>query len=323
MQRRRGFVGDLAGQVANRIIELVDLDRMLEKVDLDAVLKRVDINALLEDVDVDALIKRVDVDDIIDRVDVDRIVQRVDVDKIVERVDVNRILSDTDMGKMVASSTSGVFTEVLYLIRRQLVGVDAIFAKLVAAVLGRRKEVPPPGPALSVTRGQEGTLQGHTAGALARLVAYLIDASLSVTLFGLGTAAIAAVLNTLFDVDLTSSSFTTGLLGVSLLVWTFLYWWYPLATFGKTVGMGLVGVEVVDMGGGRLSAKAAAIRTLVEPLSFILAIGLIPIVTARNRRALHDHIAKTAVVYDWPANEPRYLTPRPPEEPETLDAPAA
>ncbi|OWY62757.1 hypothetical protein B7486_56730, partial [cyanobacterium TDX16] len=191
--QRRGFVGDVAGQVANRIIELVDLDRMLQKVDLDEVLKRVDLNELLEDVDVDALIKRVDVDDIIDRVDVDRIVQRVDVDAIVQRVDVdaivgrvdvNKILADTDMGRMVASSTSSIFTEILYLVRRQLVGVDAILQRIVTRVLRRQDEDVPLGPPATVAAGPDGTLQGHYGGSLARLLAYAIDASLSVTLYG-------------------------------------------------------------------------------------------------------------------------------------------
>jgi uncharacterized RDD family membrane protein YckC len=312
-------VGDVAGQVANRIIELVDLDRMLQNVDLDEVLKRVDLNALLEDVDVDALIKRVDVDDIIDRVDVDRIVQRVDVDAIVARVDVdaivarvdvNRILADTDMGRMVAQSTGSVFTEILYLVRRQLVGVDAILARLVTRVLGRRGEVLPSGPAATVAAGQAGTQQGHYGGSLARLLAYAIDASLSVTLFGLGLAAITSVVNTLFDTDLSGSVGVTVAWGLGLFVWTFLYWWYPLTTFGKTVGMGLVGLEVVRQDGTRLHAKAAAIRTLFMPVSFFFWLGLIPIVTSRNHHAFHDWVAKTSVVYDWPANEPRYLAGR-------------
>jgi len=318
MQRRRGFVGDLAGQVANRIIELVDLDRMLQNVDLDAVLKKVDLNELLKSVDVDELIKRVDVEDIINRVDVDKIVSRVDVDKIVsrvdvdkivERVDVNRILSDTDMGKMVASSTSGIFLEILYLVRRQLVGVDGILANVVTRVLGRRGETLPAGPQLTLATGEPGSLQGHYGGSLARLVAYAIDAFLSVTLFGLVLAGAIGVINTVFSVDISESPAVGVAWGVGLLLWTFLYWWYPLATFGKTVGMGLVGLEVVRGDGSRLPARAAAIRTLMMPISFlILWLGLVPIVTSRRHRALHDKVADTAVIYDWPARQPKYLT---------------
>lgn len=313
-------MGDMAGEVANRIIELVDLDRMLQKVDLDEVLKRVDLNALLEDVDVDALIKRVDVDDVIDRVDVDRIVQRVDVDAIVarvdvdaivERVDVNRILGDTDMGKMVASSTSGIITEILYLIRRQLVGVDALLARVVTKVLRRSEEDLPLGPPSLVAAAPEGTQQGHFGGSLARLLAYVIDAALSTTLFGLAVTATISVINAVFSVDLSESPVVGVGWGIGLLVWTFLYWWYPLTTFGKTVGMALVGIEVVRSDGSRVNAKRAAWRTFVMPWSFILLwLGLVPIVTSRRHRALHDKAADTVVVYDWPATSPRYLSGR-------------
>ena len=40
-------------------------------------------------------------------------------------------------------------------------------------------------------------------------------------------------------------------------------------------------------------------RALVYPLSFILWLGLIPIVTGKRRRALHDWAAGSTVVYDW------------------------
>ncbi len=40
-------------------------------------------------------------------------------------------------------------------------------------------------------------------------------------------------------------------------------------------------------------------RVLVYPFSFILGLGLIPIVTARSHRALHDKAAHTLVLYDW------------------------
>jgi uncharacterized RDD family membrane protein YckC len=71
-----------------------------------------------------------------------------------------------------------------------------------------------------------------------------------------------------------------------------------------------VGLEVVRSDGTRLSAKRAAVRVLVMPISFFLWLGLIPIVTSRRHRALHDKAADTVVVYDWPATSPRYLSGR-------------
>ncbi len=48
------------------------------------------------------------------------------------------------------------------------------------------------------------------------------------------------------------------------------------------------------------------IRTLVFPLSFLLlGLGFTGILFQRDRRALHDMIAGTAVVYYWPARAAR------------------
>lgn len=48
------------------------------------------------------------------------------------------------------------------------------------------------------------------------------------------------------------------------------------------------------------------LRTLALPLSFLtLGIGSVPIITGRRRRALHDKIAGTAVVYSWDARAAR------------------
>jgi uncharacterized RDD family membrane protein YckC len=48
------------------------------------------------------------------------------------------------------------------------------------------------------------------------------------------------------------------------------------------------------------------IRVLVLPLSFLLfCFGFILIVLRRDRRALHDLIADTAVVYAWDARAAR------------------
>jgi uncharacterized RDD family membrane protein YckC len=52
--------------------------------------------------------------------------------------------------------------------------------------------------------------------------------------------------------------------------------------------------------------RRATIRTLAFPLSFLLrGLGFTGIFLQRNRRALHDMIAGTAVVYTWDARAAR------------------
>jgi hypothetical protein len=59
------------------------------------------------------------------------------------------------------------------------------------------------------------------------------------------------------------------------------------------------------------------IRTLAFPLSFLLlGLGFTGILFQRDRRALHDMIAGTAVVYAWDARAARlrYLDRPPPDQ---------
>jgi len=88
--------------------------------------------------------------------------------------------------------------------------------------------------------------------------------------------------------------------GVSLLVWAFFYAFVGLAIAGRTPGKSLVGLRVVGNDGSVLSVRRALGRTFAFPLSVItLGLGFLGIIFQREHRALHDMIAKTAVVYDW------------------------
>ncbi len=70
--------------------------------------------------------------------------------------------------------------------------------------------------------------------------------------------------------------------------------------------MAIVGLQVVTKDGGDVGSGRALLRTLVLPLSVILlGIGILTILVSRNRRALHDIVAGTAVVYSWNARAGR------------------
>lgn len=70
--------------------------------------------------------------------------------------------------------------------------------------------------------------------------------------------------------------------------------------------MAILGLRVVHRSGAVLSPARAISRTLAFPLSFLfLGLGFAGIVFQRERRALHDLIAGSAVVYDWDARAAR------------------
>jgi uncharacterized RDD family membrane protein YckC len=70
--------------------------------------------------------------------------------------------------------------------------------------------------------------------------------------------------------------------------------------------MALVGVRVIRDDGTDASGRQAVVRTLALPLSFLLfGLGFAGILLGGRRRALHDVIAGTAVIYSWDARAAR------------------
>lgn len=158
--------------------------------------------------------------------------------------------------------------------------------------------MPAPTPAAAVTR------QGHYAGAVSRLLAFVIDIF---TAWGVATLVAAAVGYTAKLVTGTKPDVNhPGLAGVAYVVWYFVYFAYQWTLSGKTFGMALIGLRVVGADGAPVSGRSAVVRTLTLPLSFVLfGLGFVGILVQRERRALHDLIARTAVVYSWDARAAR------------------
>ena len=155
-------------------------------------------------------------------------------------------------------------------------------------------------PTVAVTR------QGHYAGAATRLAAFAIDQTAITALFALGSGVISwgIALVTADEVQWDPNAAWSGLV---FLGWWFIYFAYPWSVSGKTIGMALLGIRVVRADGANAGHRHAAVRALALPLSFLtLGIGFLPIIFGRHRRALHDKIGGTAVVYSWDARGARW-----------------
>ena len=149
------------------------------------------------------------------------------------------------------------------------------------------------------------SLQGHYAGAVSRFAAYATDIIASSFLFTIGLAASAFAVSIIatHPVNWNKSS---PVVGVIYFGWLFIYFAYSWAAFGRTIGMALLGVRVVRANGAGVSGWRAVVRTLALPLSFLFfGLGFVPILFQRERRALHDFIAGTAVIYAWDARAAR------------------
>lgn len=301
----RSPVDRLVGPIRDAILHSVDPNDVVARIDPDAIVERIDVNALLDRVDVNHLLDRVDVDRLLDRVDVDRLLDRVDIDRVVRRVEVDRI---------VASSTGSVAGSLIDVIRRQLVGVDAIVMRTVQRVRRADASTVPEGPP-SLTEGKEREgrydVTGRYAGPVTRLVANAGDVAAGFGLFTLLSAGLAYLASLLFGVEFQPDDQPGAVWWVSLATVLFLYGWLTVAIAGRTPAMGLLGLRIVDRDGHPLSTGRAAIRTLMLPVSTLLfGVGFIGLFLQRERRGLHDLAAGSAVVYDWgdrPASLPTPL----------------
>jgi uncharacterized RDD family membrane protein YckC len=149
------------------------------------------------------------------------------------------------------------------------------------------------------------SLQGRYAGFASRFVAFMVDQATATGLFALALAIIsfAAEVLTGKPIHWNRSNLWVGLAFVG---WQFLYFAYSWAASGKTFGMAVFGIRVVRPDGTDASWRQAVVRTLALPLSFLLlGLGFLGIVLGDKRRALHDVIAGTAVVYSWDARAAR------------------
>lgn len=147
--------------------------------------------------------------------------------------------------------------------------------------------------------------QGHYAGGVTRLVSFAADVGASWGLFTLGAAAIAFSVQLVTGQKFSLTNYQLASL-IAAVVWEFLYFAYQWALSGRTIGMAVFGIRVVAADGTTIGTRQAVIRTLALPLSFLLlGLGFLGILTNRHRRALHDRLAGTAVVYSWDARAAR------------------
>ncbi len=159
--------------------------------------------------------------------------------------------------------------------------------------------------------------QGHYAGGVTRLVAFAADVGASWGLFILGAAALAFAAQLVSGHKFSITSYQAVSL-VAAVVWEFLYFAYQWSLSGRTLGMAVLGIRVVTAEGAAIGPRQAVVRTLTLPLSFLLlGLGFLGILTDRHRRALHDHLAGTAVVYSWDARAARlrWLAKQDPADP--------
>jgi uncharacterized RDD family membrane protein YckC len=145
-----------------------------------------------------------------------------------------------------------------------------------------------------------GTARREYAGFVSRAMAYLTDAGI-VTVLALGGLIVVEVVGVVVggsarDAIREFPLFVLAAMPAVLAFYCAFFW----GLAGRTPGMTLLGVRVVTTAGGAVSWPAAAIRALV--LAYF-PIGALWSLVDRRRQAVHDKLARTAVVRAVPAGD--------------------
>jgi uncharacterized RDD family membrane protein YckC len=136
---------------------------------------------------------------------------------------------------------------------------------------------------------------GRRAGAVSRLVAFVVDA-LIVTAALRGTSwLLNAMANTLrrFAPPIDLAALLPAIVPLLVIAYNVGFWWLA----GQTPGKWLLGIKIVPVEGGRLTLRRALLRCLAYILSALpFYLGFFWIL-GPTRRGWHDRIARTEVVY--------------------------
>jgi uncharacterized RDD family membrane protein YckC len=142
------------------------------------------------------------------------------------------------------------------------------------------------------------------AGLATRTIAFAADA-LIINAIAWFVGVIVALGLSLVDIPDDVRTIAAAIGAGAALLWSAAYFAFFWSANGQTPGDRLLGIRVEDAASpGPISTRRALVRVLVLPLSFIpLFAGILLILVDGRRRALHDRLAGTVVVYA-PADRP-------------------
>jgi uncharacterized RDD family membrane protein YckC len=140
---------------------------------------------------------------------------------------------------------------------------------------------------------------GHYAGFTTRLIAFLIDQAIVLTiLFIIGTAA--QLLQDTLPLGAATKKLLTLSVAAGGLIFYVLYFLVFWILAGQTPGKKFMGVRIVGADGARINTKQAVARFIGCLISLILFLGYLWVLVDNRRQGWHDHLAHTLVVYSWP-----------------------
>eukprot|EP00977_Amphora_coffeiformis_P001892 scaffold362_cov176-Amphora_coffeaeformis.AAC.18 len=232
----------------------------------------------------------------------------IDVDKLVER---------SNLEAIVARSSSGIFQQIVDLIRIQIVRLDMFLHRL-SRCKCRDKEIylpPVPKPKKKKKHGGRPSLanaasqklsdrvvevQGAYSGVVSRTCLYAIDETVTLTTFGLASLLVEGIAqlipgNRTYEIH-------PILLAATIVVWGVNIRLVSLLACRRTLGMAFVGVMLVNIEGRRPKWWQIVIRQFLQPIFSFPVINAVSMLFGWVRsdgRFPHDLLTRTGVVYSW------------------------
>lgn len=147
---------------------------------------------------------------------------------------------------------------------------------------------------------QYGELEGRVAGFVSRAVAFSIDLAIVVLLVGVLTFVVTN-LETLLEHFLPNRDFNlTAALVIIVPLTIALYYIASWSLTGATVGKWFLGLRVVRSEGSPPTFLRSVIRFIGYGISaMVFFLGFLWVLVDEERRAWHDDLAGTWVVYDF------------------------
>ena len=147
--------------------------------------------------------------------------------------------------------------------------------------------------------------QGQYAGAVTRGLAFAADFGALWGLYALGVYLVSLAWQLIagksFNLDHHQAA-----AAVVLALWWLIYFSVQWRLGGRTLGMALFGVRVVQKDGRAITGLQAILRAVLLYLSLVFfVVAAAFMLFQRERRTIHDLIARTAVVYSWDAKAAR------------------
>lgn len=151
-----------------------------------------------------------------------------------------------------------------------------------------------------MSRNDDNVLNGRVAGFVTRLIAYVFDLVVVAGIVALGgwIAVLADNVIEQVGIDLRVTLSALYVILVPFIIGFYFVMFWSLT--GRTIGKWTMGLRVVGIDGHPPSVRRSLIRLVGYALSAIVFwAGYVWVLVDADRRAWHDHMARTYVVYDY------------------------